>query len=252
MKEQARTTNNKTRDIISNGAAAENNGVLASLPSERTLKRNIQRHSQRANILDPVPAAFVIPQQYCVTTTRMQFLQVNSHLDGRLLMFGTQDSLQFLMDSPDWFMDGTFNTVPPQFTQLYTIHGLNRGRNVIGIYALLQDKRQPAYERMLNHVSLLTGGAIPNSINIDCERAAINATKVIYPNTNIYGCFFHLSKNIYRKVQENGLSNQYLNDQVFRTNIRICALAFVATEDIEMCFTTLSQHCGLAEAPILD
>ena len=114
-------------------------------------------------------------------------------------------------------------------------------------------KIQPTYERMLNHVSFSTGGAIPNSINIDYERAAINATKVIYPNTNIYGCLFHLSKNIYRKVQENGLSNQYLNDQVFRTNIRmICALAFVATEDIEMCFTTLSQHCGLVEAPILD
>ena len=99
MKEQARITNNKTRDIISNGAGAENNGVLASLPSERTLKRDIQRHRQRANILDPAPApndaAFVIPQQYCVTTTGMQFLQVNSHLDGRLLMFGTQDSLQF-------------------------------------------------------------------------------------------------------------------------------------------------------------
>ena len=62
------------------------------------------------------------------------------------------------------------------------------GRNAIGIYAFLQDKRQPTYGQMLNHVSFLTDGAITNSINIDYERAAINATKDIYPNTNIYGC----------------------------------------------------------------
>ena len=92
-----------------------------------------------------------------------------------MLMFGSRESIDLLRSSPDWFMDGTFDTVPPQFTQMYTIHGLDRGRNVIGIYALLQDETQWAYERMLHHVSFLTGGTVPNSVNIYFERAAINA-----------------------------------------------------------------------------
>ena len=101
-------------------------------------------------------------------------------------------------------MDGTFDTVPPQFMQMYTIHGLDRGRNVIGIYALLQDKTQWSYVRMLHHVSFLTGGTVPNSVNIDFERAAINVVSTVYPNSHTYGCFFHLSKNIYKKVFQIG------------------------------------------------
>ena len=68
---------------------------------------------------------------------------------------------------------------------------------------------------MLNHVRVLTGDAEPNAINIDFEIAAINSTRTVFPNTNIYGCLFHLSKNVYRKVQENGLTNDYINNQVF-------------------------------------
>ena len=45
-------------------------------------------------------------------------------------------------------------------------------------------------------------------INIDYERAAINATIVIYPNTNIYSFLFHFSTNIYRWYKKMG----------FRTN----------------------------------
>ena len=56
----------------------------------------------------------------------------------------------------------------------------------------------------------------------------------LYPNTNKYGCFFHLSENIYKRVQENGLAPLDLNDQVFRTNIRMVrALAFVSVADID-------------------
>ena len=34
----------------------------------------------------------------------------------------------------NWIMDGTFKSSPVQFTQLYTIHGLSAGRNVVGSY----------------------------------------------------------------------------------------------------------------------
>ena len=45
-------------------------------------------------------------------TTGEEFLQVDSHYDGSMLMFGSAESIAFLRNSPDWFMDVTFDTVP--------------------------------------------------------------------------------------------------------------------------------------------
>ena len=112
-------------------------------------------------------------------------------------MLGSQESIDFLRNTPDWFLDGTFYTVPPQFLQLYTFHGFNRGRNAVGVYVLLQDKTVATYGRMMNHLNFLTGGVVPNSINIDFEIGAINAVRGEYPNSNVYGCLFHLWKNVY-------------------------------------------------------
>ena len=59
------------------------------------------------------------------------------------------------------------------------------------------------------------------------------------------GCFFHLSQNIYRKLQENHLSDLYSIDNIFRENIRmIYALAFVPLQDVVIAFDTLCIHCG--------
>ena len=77
--------------------------------------------------------AFVLPRNYCITMENSQFLPVDSAHEGRMLIFGSDDSIRFLASSPNWYIDGTFDTVPPQFLQLYTIHGLQNGRYVTGL-----------------------------------------------------------------------------------------------------------------------
>ena len=105
----------------------------------------------------------------------------------------------------------------------------------------------------MNHLNFLTGGVVLNSINVDFDIGAINAVRGEYPKSNVYGCLFHLSKNVYKKVQANGLAELYLNDQVFRKNIRmVCALAFVPIPDIQRSFNALCQICGNGEVPIID
>ena len=51
-----------------------------------------------------------------------------------MLIFGTADGLNFLQNSDNLFIDGTFAIVPPQLTQLYTVHGLSQRRHVVGAY----------------------------------------------------------------------------------------------------------------------
>ena len=54
-------------------------------------------------------------------------------------------------------------------------------------------------------------------------------------------------------MQDLGLSHQYLNDAVFRTNIKlISALGFVPIANTIQAFDALSNHTGVEEQAVLD
>ena len=169
----------------------------------------------------------------------------------RMLISGSQRGMNFMSNCSRWYMDGTFDTLPSQFLQLYIIHGIKNGTNVIGFYALVTNKRQVTYEQMFQHGKCFTGIATPTSINIDFQMAAINGCRSQFPLSLLSCCFFHLCQNVFKKVQANNPSNLYNNDVVFRTNIRmISALAFVPVYDMVRVFTLLANHCGVREQPI--
>ena len=72
----------------------------------------------------------------------------------------------------------------------------------------------------------------------------LGALEQIYPQTPRIVCLFHLSKNVHKHVWDLYLQQTYLNDQEFRTNIRmISALSFVAIQDTVAAFNTLPNHC---------
>ena len=77
---------------------------------------------------------FEIVPPFNVSNTREQFIYYDNEREDRIIIFATRQSLLFLQNSKDWFVYGTFSTVPPQFLQLYTIHGINHVRNVVGTY----------------------------------------------------------------------------------------------------------------------
>lgn len=59
----------------------------------------------------------------------------------RMLVFGVTSKLNLLVESHDWFMDGTFKTAPLLFEQLYTIHALTTIGTIPCVYALLTNKQ---------------------------------------------------------------------------------------------------------------
>lgn len=110
-------------------------------------------------------------------------------------------------------MDGAFATARPQFLQLYTIHELHHGRNVVGAYCLLTNKRQ-------------TNSAVLHSIMI---KNALSQEYLLLPQKD---CLFHLFKSIYGHVQELGLSQRSINDEQFWTDISmIGVISFIPIED---------------------
>ena len=80
---------------------------------------------------------------------------------------------------------------------------------------------------------------------IDFEQGMIAGLNQEYYLLPRKGCLFHLSKSIYWHVHELGLSQRYMNDQRYWTNIRmIGVLSFVPIEDTVQAFETLAVHYG--------
>ena len=85
---------------------------------------------------------------------------------------------------------------------------------------------------------------------LDFERAGINAIQTQFPTAQVYGCFYHLSSNIWKHIQSSGLQAHYVNDDEFSIHLRmIAALAFVPPFDVEDAFEELALE--IVQAPEL-
>ena len=122
MREGAEATRERPRNIIINEVYGQDNAVLARLPAPASMARTIRRQRQRVNINEPIPdqydVLFNISDQYRTTSTGELFLHYDLQINDQwLLLFGSADGVNFLSQAPHWFVDGTFETVPPQFAQ---------------------------------------------------------------------------------------------------------------------------------------
>ena len=225
MTTHAQTSDDRTQAIIGANTQNLSEEERANLPDIETMRRSIRRAREGDN--PPAPPAvnrgFVIPPEYQNMENGDPFLRFdNNDPNDRILIFGTDDSLGFLANADDWYMDGTFTVAPPQFNQLYTVHGLSGDHHVVGCYALLPNKNRGTYVELLQQDHRLTNGAAPQTIMIDFEQVCIGAITMVFPNASVYGCLFHLTKSIYRHVQANGLQQQYLNDNLYSDDWSSC------------------------------
>ena len=189
MKREARASNTTTNNVISQSFLGKNENVLAKLPKIDTMRREIRRqraaHAAYPGIPDDQDTLFPIPHQYTISSAGDVFLQDYNGRADRMLIFGTGESLNFLQNSENWFMDGTFSTVPPQFAQLYTVHGLSKGRHVVGAYGLLPNKRLETYIEFLDQIQGFTNFANPQSVMIDFEQSMLDRVNSLVPQKRL-------------------------------------------------------------------
>ena len=125
----------------------------------------------------------------------------------RIIIFGTERNLEMLQLSRMWLADGTFKTAPLLFTQLYVIHALRGGPDLMkdghllpSIFVLLPNKTEATYRRMWQQVQLLCPESATAEMLMDFEKAAINSFKRMLLPSNTE----HM-----RKVQAAGLQTVY-------------------------------------------
>ncbi|KAF2886729.1 hypothetical protein ILUMI_19444 [Ignelater luminosus] len=132
------------------------------------------------------------------------FLQHDSgqNDDNRILIFGRESRLQHLQTSQNWFvMTKKLGGAHPIF------------------YALSSNKHCRTYVQMFQAINDLK----------DFEQAAIAATSECFAEMTINGCFFHLGKNMKKRLAEMGFTALYNDDPDFAFKAKmVLSLVFVA------------------------
>jgi len=99
----------------------------------------------------------------------------------------------------------------------------------------------------------LKPGLNPTSISCDFEQAIIKSIKTNYPNAEINGCLYHLTKNFYKKICHLGIVTQYRNDADFSILVKIIvALSFFPINDLDLAIELSADYLPDDILPLLD
>ena len=253
IKRRAYDTQDGTHNILTSSLKDIREYSAIYLPKLDSLKQTFRRARKRALNVPPESETFdtlVIPEAYKKTSKGDRFLLYDSGTGSenqRLLIFGTASNIDMLNTSNIWLADGTFKTAPNLFYQLYVIHALKGGPNILedghllpSLFILLSNKSENIYGRMWEQIKILCPNACPSHLIVDFELAAINSFSLNFPGTQIKGCFFHLTQNLWRKIQELGLKARYQQDPSFALQVRLIpSLAFATPTDVPDLFSHL-------------
>lgn len=119
-----------SRDIPSNIVRGEkrklDDGTKKSIPKDETLSKKIKRirySHERANFKE---LEFTLPDSLAMLN-REEFCIVDDYdpdKKTRMLVFTTNNLINFASQSEGFIVDGTFSIAPVNFSQVYTIHAL--------------------------------------------------------------------------------------------------------------------------------
>ena len=238
IKRRATDTAMANQQILAEQLGGISEGVAINLPAVENLRHNIRSARQERNLpplLINIAAILVLPIEFQTTTSGDQFLLFDSGAGAadRIIAFASVQARQLLVQSENWYGDGTFKVCPEVFYKLYTFQATRNGRIFPCIFALLPNKTEPTYRMLMIVISNLTNGRFPTDILIDFERGAINAIQAVFANANVKGCFFHLFSNVWKHVQNAGLQVRYVEEPELALQLRmLTALAFLPPQDV--------------------
>ena len=96
----------------------------------------------------------------------------------RMLVFASIPCLELLAKCAVWSFDGTFDSSPRQFAQLFTIHGFVHSIQMPLVFALLENKDSVTYTQLILNLKELAAEYIlelnPIQILSDLETAAVS------------------------------------------------------------------------------
>ncbi|CAF2151195.1 unnamed protein product [Rotaria magnacalcarata] len=256
IRHRALNSNEATQNVIDYCLTNLSDHAVARLPDFKHVKRNIQNHRVKKDLPEiPHDKTFnLIPDKLTTTKRNSLFLQFDyGPGNDRIIIFASAEQLQLLENGEQLLVDGTFKVTPSIFYQLYAIHVVYRNAVLPVVFALLPNKTQQTYRRLIDKLSEIGPSWSSKFIMMDFELASINAFGdkfVATTNSSIIsGCFFTY-KIVFNDL---GFKTNYEQDPVFSHHVnQIAALAFLQSNDVSQGFDDLSNSLPQIVHPLLD
>lgn len=214
---------------------------VTEMPAEMTTKRVLykQRCKSQGSQAEPDKRDdVVLSEEFLKMKDGSSFLLADDKSGERIMIFSGTVGKEGLASCEDFFMDGTFKSSSKQFAQIYSIHAdygsTYDETNIYPVaFALLPNKKKETYVRLFQLLHKGIPNWTPRRVNVDFEAAAIMALKEVFPTVEVKGCYFHMKKCLWRKVQDLGLTRDYKENEETRTLIKMCAsLALLKPDDV--------------------
>ena len=168
----------------------------------------------------------------------------NECLTGnRVLIFVSTHGIK-LLESEEWFIDGTFKNAPSDFKQILTIQCIVQGEILPAAFILLQNKTTEAYVEAFQNLSIVCSqqgsNILPSKVLCDFESGLQKSLRYCFAGVIVKGCWFHFCQALTRKLQNLGLKTRYINDYDFRFWCKqFSALAIISTEHLKQAMDTI-------------
>ena len=143
---------------------------------------------------------FTVPEELTNAVDGDRFLYADIADDNnRALVYVTNDNLKKLSEAKYWVCDGTFDTVPNQIRQLFTIHASiapSHKHTYPMVYVLMSSKTESLYRKvfsiLIEKAEELDVELISHLILSDLEKALINASRAEFPDSLHNTCFYSI------------------------------------------------------------
>lgn len=263
IKQNATTVRGHTSQILADAVSTVPVEVRVELGKTDTVKRRIRRTKRSALPAEPASLQDLTFDEEWATTGGADpepFLIHDSGPDSqhRVVVFGTEGTLRHLARSHLWYMDGTFQTAPRLFTQMYVIRVPLGQSAVTCIYAFLTGKSQALYEELLNAIcnkcEQYGFNPDPATIIMDFEDAMCRAIiAALGEHVAVKGCFYHLTQSTWRKIQSLGLVQEYRDNEAVRLFCgMIDGLAFLPVDKVSDGMQYLRENTPEGSEELLD
>ncbi|CAF0856064.1 unnamed protein product [Rotaria sordida] len=237
--------------------------ALAIAPTAREANHGLNVLRRRTTPVLPTSVDFNIPSRYQKTTDGERYLLADriqpggEKVEKRLIIFSTDEQLRLLFTSPHIMMDGTFDSCPPYFEQVFSIHGIKNKQSFVCVFAVLCGRSTVIYKELISvlhqHARRLDLQFRPTNITTDFEPALIKTVADEFPNAHHIGCYFHYTKSVYRQIQQLGLVTVYHDDEDARSSARkLMALPLIPLNQIERGFREISNNAPDSIRQLID
>jgi hypothetical protein len=149
-----------------------------------------------------------------------------------MMIFISDQGAWTLGHSTDLYCDGTFESCPDPFAQIYFIMGqMGPGKKAVPcMFALLPDKDGQTYMKLWNFLKSLGTfeDRLPITVTSDFEKGVLSTLGSVFPHPGIKGCNFHQKQAIRRNIQSKGLLTLLNHSTKFSYLVKMMyGLAFV-------------------------